>query len=143
MGDEGDPDVNAQLAALATGLAGLQTAVTQLVSAVSENVADTARRIDAIADDATTDARARGARDDAAAAPAAAGLTPLVEAIEKLSQPAVKEVHGQAIRPFDFMYTDPPLGEHFSLPSEPYHMPDQATIIKNEVHLFKTTQRRS
>ena len=31
MGDEGDPDVNAQLAALATGLAGLQTAVTQLV----------------------------------------------------------------------------------------------------------------
>ena len=27
MGDEGDPDVNAQLAALATGLAGLQTAV--------------------------------------------------------------------------------------------------------------------
>ena len=90
MGDEGDPDVNAQLAALANGLAGLQTAVTQLVSAVSENVADTARRIDAIADDAITDARARGARDDAAAAPAAAGLTPLVEAIEKLSQPAVK-----------------------------------------------------
>ncbi len=42
MGDEGDPDVNAQLAALATGLAGLQTAVTQLVSAVRENVADTA-----------------------------------------------------------------------------------------------------
>ena len=76
MGDEGDPDVNAQLAALATGLAGLQTAVTQLVSAVNENVADTARRIDAIADDATTDARARGARDDAAAAPAAAGRTP-------------------------------------------------------------------
>ena len=138
MGDEGDPDVNAQLAALATGLAGLQTAVTQLVSAVSENVADTARRIDAI----DTDARVRGARGDAAAAPAAAGRNPLVEAIEKLSQPTVKEVNGQAIRPFDFIYTDPPLGEHFSLPSEPYHMPDQAAIIKNEVHLFKTTQRR-
>ena len=138
MGDEGDPDVNAQLAALANGLAGLQTAVTQLVSAVSENVADTARRIDAI----DTDARVRGARGDAAAAPATAGRNPLVEAIEKLSQPTVKEVHGQAIRPFDFIYTDPPLGEHFSLPSEPYHMPDQAAIIKNEVHLFKTTQRR-
>ena len=38
MGDEGDPDVNAQLAALATGLAGLQTAVTQLVSAVNDNI---------------------------------------------------------------------------------------------------------
>ena len=102
MGDEGDPDVNAQLAALANGLAGLQTAVTQLVSAVSENVADTARRIDAIADDAT---RARGARDDAAAAPAAAGRTPLVEAIEKLSQPTVKEVNGQAIRPSKCIWT--------------------------------------
>ena len=87
MGDEGDPDVNAQLAALATGLAGLQTAVTQLVSAVSENVADTARRIDAIADAAT---RARGARDDAAAAPAAAGRTPnpLVEALRADSEGA-------------------------------------------------------
>ena len=61
MGDEGDPDVNAQLAALANGLAGLQTAVTQLVSAVSENVADTARRIDAIADDATVSALRSGA----------------------------------------------------------------------------------
>ena len=93
MGDEGDPDVNAQLAALATGLAGLQTAVTQLVSAVNDNIADTARRIDAIADDAITDARARGAREDAAAAPAAAGRTPLSDAIEKLAQPEVKEVH--------------------------------------------------
>ena len=44
-GEPDAPDINAQIAALATGLAGLQTAVTQLVTAVSDNVEDTNRRV--------------------------------------------------------------------------------------------------
>ena len=131
--DEDESDINAQIAALATGLAGLQTAVTQLVTAVSDNVEDTNRRVQ--------EAQARAAAAGAGAAPPQPGRNPLVEAIEKLAHPTPKEVHGQMIRPFDFDHTAGLPGEFFSLPSEPYHSPDQATIIKNESHLFKTIQR--
>ena len=136
-GEPDAPDINAQIAALATGLAGLQTAVTQLVTAVNDNVTETNRRVQFASDEAQARADAAGA----GAAPPQPGRNPLVEAIEKLAHPTPKEVYGQTIRPFDFDHTADPPGVFFSLPSEPYHPPNQATIIKNESHLFKTIQR--
>ena len=87
-GEPGAPDINAQIAALATGLAGLQTVVTQVVKAIGDNVTDTNRRMQFASDEA----QARADTAGAGAAPLAPGRSPLVEAIEKLAHPTPKEV---------------------------------------------------
>ena len=143
MGDADDErGVDEQMLAFTEGLVALQAAVTQVTNTVGAFVAESNRRA------ARADADAATARAEAAAAgaaPAATGTparSDLVRALQEVAHPTPKEVHGQTIRPFDFVYTDPSPGAHYALPSEPHHGVDQATIIKNESHLFKTIQRR-
>ena len=142
MGDADDErGVDEQMLAFTEGLVALQAAVTQVTNTVGAFVAESNRRAARADADATT-ARAEAAA--AGAAPAATGTparSDLVRALQEVAHPTPKEVHGQMIRPFDFDHTADLPGEFFSLPSEPYHSPDQAVIIKNESHLFKTIQR--
>ena len=142
MGDAEDErgDADARLREFTEGLAALQLAVTQVTNTVNEFVTESNRRAARAEADATT-ARAEAAA--AGAAPAATGArSELVKALQEVAHPTLKEVHGQTIRPFDFVYTDPSPGAFYAMPSEPHHGVDQATIIKNESHLFKTIQRR-
>ena len=143
MGDADDErGVDERMLAFTEGLVALQAAVTQVTNTVGAFVAESNRRA------ARADADAATARAEAAAAGAAPAATDtparsdLVRALQEVAHPTPKEVHGQTIRPFDFVYTDPSPGAHYALPSEPHHGVDQATIIKNESHLFKTIQRR-
>ena len=140
MGDAEDERgaADARLRAFSEGLVALQLAVTQVTNTVNEFVTESNRRAARAEADATT-ARAEAAA--AGAAPAATG-SPLVKALQEVAHPTPKEVHGQTIRPFDFVYTDSSPGALYAMPSEPHHGVDQATIIKNESHLFKTIQRR-
>lgn len=142
MGDAEDERgaADARLRAFSEGLVALQLAVTQVTNTVNEFVTESNRRAARAEADATT-ARAEAAA--AGAAPAATGArSELVKALQEVAHPTPKEVHGQTIRPFDFVYTDPSPGAQYALPSEPHHGVDQATIIKNESHLFKAIQRR-
>ena len=141
MGDAEDERGAAErMLAFTNGLVALQAAVTQVANTVNEFVTESNRRAARAEADATT-ARAEAAA--AGAAPAATGArSELVKALQEVAHPTPKEVHGQTIRPFDFVYTDPSPGAQYALPSEPHHGVDQATIIKNESHLFKAIQRR-
>ena len=115
MGDAEDERgaADARLRAFSEGLVALQLAVTQVTNTVNEFVTESNRRAARAEADATT-ARAEAAA--AGAAPAATGArSELVKALQEVAHPTPKEVHGQTIRPFDFVYTDPSPGALYAM----------------------------